>query len=192
MTREAWARALLRGLGVPQSAPNLHAIIAWEEAEGGHWNNSARFNPLNTTQEEPGASNTGTQGNIKAYTSWQEGLQATITTLRNGLYGPILSALGRGTSAASVATAIGQSPWGTNAASIAQLAGAPAQPTPASSASASTSGTTASSASGGLSSWIQGLAQRGALFVTLVVGGVTAAGIGLVLLLRPKRTGGAQ
>ena len=45
-----------------------------QHAEGGHWHNQARYNPLNTTQSEPGAGNTGSQGNIKVYKSWDQGL----------------------------------------------------------------------------------------------------------------------
>jgi hypothetical protein len=37
-----------------------------------------------------GAGNTGTQGNIKVYRNWQQGLRATVQTLRNGHYAGIL------------------------------------------------------------------------------------------------------
>jgi hypothetical protein len=29
---------------------NVKAMVGWQRAEGGHWHNDARYNPLNTTQ----------------------------------------------------------------------------------------------------------------------------------------------
>lgn len=107
-----WAAALLDRLGIPQSKGALQAIVGWTKAEGGHWHNDARFNPLNTTQPARGAGNTGTQGNIKVYRSWNQGLRATVKTLRNGRYGAILKALEAGDPGA-VGKAIERSPWGT-------------------------------------------------------------------------------
>ena len=40
---------------LPVTADNVAAITAWEMAEGGHWYNTAYYNPLNTTQSMPGA-----------------------------------------------------------------------------------------------------------------------------------------
>ena len=94
--RCSWAQALLGYLGLPVTSQNLTAITAWELAEGGNWFNSARFNPLDTTMPEPGATAMNGVG-VKAYTSWAEGFTATIATLNNGLYGPILAALRRAT-----------------------------------------------------------------------------------------------
>ncbi len=113
-TPESWARALLGYLGAPLSSQNLTAITAWEFAEGGHWFNAARYNPLDTTMPEPGATAMNGVG-VKAYTSWAEGFVATVATLRDGLYGPILAALQRGDDALAVATAVAASPWGTEA-----------------------------------------------------------------------------
>lgn len=112
VTRTQWAAALLDKLGIPQTHGALQAVVGWEKAEGGHFNNSARFNPLNTTQPAKGAGNTGTQGNIKVYRSWQQGLEATVKTLRNGRYGNILAALKAG-NPNRVGQAIEASPWGT-------------------------------------------------------------------------------
>jgi hypothetical protein len=50
---------------------------------------------------------------VQAYTSWADGFRATLTTLGNGRYGPILSALSAGDSAQAVAVAVAASPWGT-------------------------------------------------------------------------------
>ena len=53
-TPSSWAGALLSAGGWPQTACNLGAVEAWERAEGGNWENSAAYNPLDTTQPEPG------------------------------------------------------------------------------------------------------------------------------------------
>ena len=107
-----WARALLMQLGMPETTDNVAAMTAWEMAEGGHWYNGARFNPLDTTQPEPGAVSMNSVG-VKAYVNWAQGFRATITTLRNGLYGGILAALRQGDDALAVARAVAESPWGT-------------------------------------------------------------------------------
>jgi peptidoglycan hydrolase CwlO-like protein len=111
-TQQTWARALLKNLGVPVTDANVSAIYSWEMAEGGHWYNAAHFNPLNTTQSAPGATSMNSVG-VKAYTSWEQGFTATITTLFNGYYAGILAALERGDDAQAVANAVGASPWGT-------------------------------------------------------------------------------
>ncbi len=110
----SWAQALLGYLGLPRTSQNLTAITSWELAEGGNWFNSARYNPLDTTMPEPGATSMNSVG-VKAYTSWAEGFTATVATLQNGLYGPILAALRKGDDALAVAAAVAASPWGTGA-----------------------------------------------------------------------------
>ena len=112
VTPTSWAQALLARVGDPVSAENVRAIVGWERAEGGHWANSARYNPLNTTQREPGSSSMNSVG-VQAFTSWDQGLTATRTTLLNGRYGGILAALAAGSCATCVASAVGASPWGT-------------------------------------------------------------------------------
>lgn len=121
-TPQAFAVALLHRLGIKPNSNNVRALVGWQKAEGGHWHNDAKYNPLNTTQSAPGAGNTGSQGNIKVYRSWHQGVEATAKTLENGRYGSILHAL-RGGSANDVASAIGSTPWGTNAASVMRTIG---------------------------------------------------------------------
>ncbi len=112
ITQVTWAQAFLKSLGVPLTADNVAAIVAWEMAEGGHWYNTAYYNPLNTTQSMPGATVFNSVG-VKAYTSWLQGLKASVITIRNGYYGGILDALRRGNDAQAVADAVAASPWGT-------------------------------------------------------------------------------
>ncbi len=111
-TQFTWAQALLVAMRLPVTADNVAAVTAWEMAEGGHWYNTAYYNPLNTTQDMPGATVFNSVG-VKAYTSWKQGLEATVKTLKNGYYGSIIEALRRGNDSASVAQAVGASPWGT-------------------------------------------------------------------------------
>jgi hypothetical protein len=111
-TPRSWAAALVTAGGWPRTSCNLGAIQAWERAEGGHWANSAAYNPLNTTQREPGSQSINSVS-VQAYTSWAEGFRATLATLGNGSYGPILAALSAGDSARAVADAVAASPWGT-------------------------------------------------------------------------------
>jgi peptidoglycan hydrolase CwlO-like protein len=112
ITQVTWAQAFLKSLGVPLTADNVAAVVAWEMAEGGHWYNTAHYNPLNTTQSMPGATVFNSVG-VKAYTSWVQGLKASVITIHNGLYGGILDALRRGNDAQAVAGAVAASPWGT-------------------------------------------------------------------------------
>ena len=111
-TQLTWAKALLEQLHMPLTTQNTAAITAWEMAEGGHWHNSAHYNPLNTTMPEPGATSMNSVG-VKAYTSWAQGFTATLATLHNGYYGGILAALRAGDNAIAVADAVAASPWGT-------------------------------------------------------------------------------
>ena len=106
--RQRFATDLLQRLGLPNTAQNQQALMAWQAAEG----TSAAFNPLATTRAAPGATDLNAVG-VKNFRSYEQGLQTTIDTLRNGLYGNILAALRNGTSAARVAQAIADSPWGT-------------------------------------------------------------------------------
>jgi hypothetical protein len=54
-TPDSFAVAVLNRLNAPTTRANMKAMRAWIAQEGGHWHNQARYNPLNTTQPEPGA-----------------------------------------------------------------------------------------------------------------------------------------
>lgn len=90
-----FAKALLGVLGDPTSAANIASLVNWQNHEGGHWHNTAYYNPLNTTLNydgDPGMNSV----NVRQYASWAEGLAATKQTLQNGLYNDILAALANG------------------------------------------------------------------------------------------------
>lgn len=122
MTAEQWASELLNRLGMPVTADNVRFLVAWEAAEGGHWNNSATYNPLNTTQNAPGATPIPNNApGVKAYTSWDQGLTATVQTLQGDKrYRPILNALKAGNNPAAAAQAVVDSPWGTKSINLGQ------------------------------------------------------------------------
>jgi len=104
-----WARALLAAGGWPVTGCNTGAIQAWERAEG---STPSWHNPLDTTLREPGSRSVNSVG-VQAYPSVQEGLAATVATLRGGQYGPVLAALAARNDAQAVADAVAASPWGT-------------------------------------------------------------------------------
>jgi hypothetical protein len=125
-----WATEVIRGLGKQPTERAVSNLIGWARAEGGHTHNDARYNYLNTTQPMPGAGNTGSQGNIKVYRNLQQGVQATVKTLKNGRYGGIINALDR--DPASLARAITSSPWGTKNPNLAGIIASAAGQKPAS------------------------------------------------------------
>jgi hypothetical protein len=112
-SQQGWAKTLLSRLGKPVTQANIRALTTWAAWEGGQWHNSAHYNPLNTEQPEPGATNMNKEG-VKSYGSWDQGYTATIQTLNNGRYGKILSALTAGNNSTAVLKAVNHSPWGTH------------------------------------------------------------------------------
>ncbi len=114
----SFADALLSGIGAPVTPTNERTVEDWAAAEGGagpQWgipNNTDGFNPLNTTLPEPGATSTNSAG-VKSYTSWAQGLQATVATLLSPAYSSIVTDLRSNTAEAQVAADVGASSWGT-------------------------------------------------------------------------------
>lgn len=110
-----WARVVISQLGVPDTSANEQALVAWAATEGGNWHNTARFNPLGTTLQLPGSTVMagGNSAGVQSYTSWQQGVQATVQMLQQANMSNILAALRSGNDAAAVAHAVGSSPWGT-------------------------------------------------------------------------------
>src|SRR5262245_54385176 len=72
-------------------------MSAWGRAEGGHVNNTARWNWLNTSRTGYGGVSAGISGvpHIKAYPNFDEGIQATADTIKWG-YPSILAGLRAG------------------------------------------------------------------------------------------------
>lgn len=105
-----WDEALLVALGVPVTKQNRRFLRGWQRWEGGHTNNDAKFNWLNTTKKTPGAVASINSVGVKAYRSFDDGIAATVETLRNGRYQDILDALGSGNPFKAAPTA-GLSTW---------------------------------------------------------------------------------
>ena len=114
-TQQDWATAFLSKLGIAPTVQNTADLVAWQEQEGGNWNNSAKYNPLNTTLSEPGSAAINSVG-VKSYTSWSQGLQATASTLQVNAYGypAIVSDLQNNAPLAQFETDVNSSSWGTH------------------------------------------------------------------------------
>lgn len=113
LTPYTWAVAFLQALGAPTTGTNIEFIMSWEAAEGGNWGNSATYNPLNTTQPGFGGVAMNSVG-VKAYPTWEAGLQANITAIRNGLYNNVVQLLQQGSAPVQeLADAVSSGPWGT-------------------------------------------------------------------------------
>lgn len=119
VTPTDFANAFLAALGMPDTSQNVIATVAWEHKEGGNWENTAHFNPMNTTYKLTTSvpyTSTWRKYNstaVQSYSTWNVGLEATVLTITNGYYSNILAALRAGTSAVGVSQAVGNSPWGT-------------------------------------------------------------------------------
>lgn len=104
-----WQYIALYLVGAPLNDHNAKFMDAWHKAEGGR----ARFNPLNTTQPWPRATNFNSAG-VKSYKTRRNGIDATVKTLKNGNYGKILRLLRKGNADyRDLADAVEASPWGT-------------------------------------------------------------------------------
>jgi len=107
-TPSDFSRALLAALGLPNTGPNVQALDAWQQAEGGF----VHVNPLNTTQAAPGSTTWNSVG-VKTYPDWKTAIRATAQTLKNGQYRGVIAALKKGNDVQGVARAVAASPWGT-------------------------------------------------------------------------------
>jgi len=122
--REAWAIDLLARLGNRQPSPETVAlVVAWTKAEDacmsgcGYSSAWERFNPLNTTQAGYGAYATINGDGVKAYPSYEDGMQATVQTLSYSYYTEIVAGLQTNDPERALRGLYG-SPWGTSAASV--------------------------------------------------------------------------
>lgn len=121
MTKIGAATHVLRGIGAPINQHTVGAMVGWFNAEGGNWANGASYNPLNTTLNMPNARAINGVG-VKAYNNWNEGINATVQTLRQPNMSGIRQAF-MSSDPQAVIHAIGSSPWGTNGSLVAQTIG---------------------------------------------------------------------
>ena len=101
---------VLDGLGAPITKNNMLFFYAWRQSEGGR----AAHNPFNTTMKADGATTYNYAG-VKNYTSREQGISATIKTLKLGYYTEIVDCLRRSADPKETAQALKNSPWGTGA-----------------------------------------------------------------------------
>lgn len=89
-----WRVGLLRELGAPVTRSNLRFLSSWQRWEGGHTQNDARYNWLNTTLGDayPSINSVG----VRAYPTFQVGIQNIASTIQNGRYENILTGLQAG------------------------------------------------------------------------------------------------
>lgn len=115
--RYQWALDVIPQVPCPLSLNNAGSFTSWAAAEGGGFGNEAVNNPLNCTIPLPGSTDvvpTGPGSFVQAYVSYEQGIQATVQTLTNGLYPGILAALASSVAPNGFASAVGNSPWGTS------------------------------------------------------------------------------
>lgn len=114
---KSWATELAKRLGAKKpTSEAIDALMTWMRFEGGHWVNTAEFNPLNTTLSKAGSKSMNHVG-VKAYTSWEQGFDATIDTLTGNKakergYTAIVEAIKKGNKEA-ILTAVNNSSWRT-------------------------------------------------------------------------------
>ena len=116
-TDDEFYKSILKGIGAPITDENMKFFYAWRQAEGG----KARNNPFNTTQSKPGSTFynclkkgvSGCKSGVRNYLSSQDGIDATVRTIKNGRYQNIINSLKSGDSAEKSALALKSSPWGT-------------------------------------------------------------------------------
>lgn len=105
-----WRYRLLAKLHAFPTRNNLKLLHYWQVCEGG----SASFNPLNTTEDWPGATQYNPDG-VKNYPSGKVGIQATYLTLVNGHYNGIVGGMRARVAAKTIVTKYADEfdTWGT-------------------------------------------------------------------------------
>ncbi len=88
-----WERDVLQTLKAPVTTGNLKLLRAWQRAEGGHTNNNATWNWLNTTKGKQFPSINGV--GVRAFPDYRTGIAYTADTILGG-YPSIVEALRAG------------------------------------------------------------------------------------------------
>lgn len=76
-----WQAAYLAAGSYPDTPQNRALLTTWQHREGGHTNNNATYNYMNTTWNAPGSKSINSVG-VKAYSSLAQGAQAWASTLK--------------------------------------------------------------------------------------------------------------
>jgi len=118
-SKTTWSVDLAAHLGNNNPSHDIVAFInAWQQTEGGN----ASFNPINTTQEMLGGTCYNIDPCVKNYLSYEDGIQATVLTLKNDYPGYSDIVYGIQHNDESIALqGLKNSPWGTQAALVEQI-----------------------------------------------------------------------
>lgn len=108
ITDKNFYERLLTELGAPVTSENLKYLYAWRQAEG----KGGRYNPFNTTWKRPGSTKMNSHG-VQHYASLEDGMVATLKTLRNGYYDCIVNGLKNDIGASEIAKCPSLKTWGT-------------------------------------------------------------------------------
>jgi hypothetical protein len=108
---------ILKGIGAPITPQNMLFFYSWRQAEGA----KATFNPFNTTKKMEKQSfwnclkkkDGKCVGGVKNYSSKEDGITATIETLKNGRYKCIVDGLKNDIGAKKIAQCSSLKTWGT-------------------------------------------------------------------------------
>lgn len=112
MDQTEFATAIVKPFNPAVPVQTVVAVMAWMEAEGGNWHNTATCNPLNTCLVM-GVSRPMNSVGVQAYPDWPTGVAATLATLNQPNMAPIADALRAGTDCAGLSAAVAAAPWGT-------------------------------------------------------------------------------
>lgn len=110
MTRGAFFKRFCADMKIPWTEHNRRVFACWAQAEGG----SAHWNPVNTTQDEPGATTFNFAG-VKNYPDAETGLRALKKTFSYPGHGyeRIVASMRENKPARDTLRLIGASDWGT-------------------------------------------------------------------------------
>lgn len=108
ITDKNFYERLLKELGAPVTSENMKFLYAWRQSEG----KGGKYNPFNTTWKLPGSTKMN-YANVQNYKSLEDGMIATLKTLRNGRYNCIVDGLKRDIGASEIAKCSSLKTWGT-------------------------------------------------------------------------------
>ena len=101
-------KELLENLNAPVTFENMKFLLAWRQSEG----QGGKYNPFNTTWELEGSTPMNSHG-VQNYLSLEDGMEATLKTLKNGRYDCIVSGLKNNIGASAIASCPSLETWGT-------------------------------------------------------------------------------
>jgi peptidoglycan hydrolase-like protein with peptidoglycan-binding domain len=100
---------ILQLLDAPITEENLKFLYAWRQSEG----KAGDYNPFNTTHSMPESVKVNSHG-VRSYKTLEDGLTATIKTLKNGRYDCIVNGLKNDIGAINIANCQSLKVWGTD------------------------------------------------------------------------------